>query len=400
MENASNNLEYEKAAWLRDRIKALNLVRSRNQVNLSGESDVDVIAVYKAGKNICIQIFFFRAGQNYGNKPYFPAHVEECENKEVLGAFIGQFYQNRVAPPVIWLNEEIDDQKEIAGLLSEVAGHKVSILTPKKGEPAKILELAYENAKSALLKRLSVEEKNLNIFAQMEEEFNLPREINRIEVYDNSHISGTNAVGAMIVVGKEGLLKDQYKKFNIKTNTSVTGGDDYQMLREVLTRRMSRLLKENPDYEENVWPDLMLIDGGKGHVTIVEEVMHYTDTRIPYVCIAKGKERNAGKERFFNNELDGITFDKHEDIMKFLQVIRDEAHRFAIGSHRKRRSIDMEKSKVDDIPNIGAKRKKILLSHFGSFDAIKSSSVSDLMQVPGISKIIAKQVYDYLHQEK
>ncbi|MBN8827144.1 MAG: excinuclease ABC subunit UvrC [Sphingobacteriia bacterium] len=398
MEEASKIEDYEKAAWLRDRIKALNYVQSRNRLQLAGESDVDVIALYRVNKQACIQIFFFRGGQNYGNKAFFPSHAEDCSNPEIMGAFIGQFYQDRISPPSIWLNEELEEADELSSVLSQLANHKVKITVPKRGEPEKIVKLAYENAQSALMQRISQEEKNESLFREIENNFNLPRTIKRIEVYDNSHISGTNAVGAMIVAGINGFIKNEYKKYNIKTNTSTTGGDDYQMLREVLTRRIRRLINNNPEYTEEIWPDLMLIDGGKGQATIVEEVMQSYKLNIPYVCIAKGKDRNAGNERFFNKSLDGISFDKSSDMMKFLQILRDEAHRFAIGSHRKRRSMAIGKSKLDEIPGIGPKRKKDLLNYFGSYDALKNSGLEDIEKVPGINKIIAKQIHDYLHQ--
>lgn len=378
MNELSSQMEYEKAAWYRDRIKALNTIESRVRINLKGETDVDVIGFARFADNIAIQIFFFRGGQSYGNKSYFPVHTEEYSNSEIIAAFIGQFYQNRIPPKAIWLSHESTEALDLKDNLGEIAGYRVNISIPKRGDAFEVVKMAVDNAESSLKNKMEQESKYSGLMEKICNTFNFPNKISRIEVYDNSHISGSYPVGVMVAAGLNGFEKSEYKKFNIK-ETSI--GDDYHMLREVLTRRLKKLITSKQDYSEY----LLLIDGGKGQRTIVEEVFESLGIRLMYLCIAKGKDRNAGKEHFYNETTEDATFSKNDDMMKYLQILRDEAHRFAIETHRKLRTKGLKTSDLDSIIGIGKTKKMMLLNYFGSVDAIKAATIDEIAKVPGFN---------------
>ncbi len=399
MQNASADLEYEKAAVYRDRIKALTQIQAHQEVNFRGLDDADVIAAHREGGQTCIQIFFFRSGQNWGNRAYYPRHDKQQEMAEVITAFVGQFYENKPPARLILLSHKPEDQSLLEQALSVKADRKVQLVRPQRGEKRSVINHALTNAREALERRLSESATQLKLLEELTETFGLDGPPQRIEVYDNSHISGTNAVGAMIVAGPEGLTKNAYRKFNIKSKT-LTPGDDYAMMREVLTRRFSRLLKEDQDRENNMWPDLVLIDGGRGQLSAACEV--FADLGVDDVAvaaIAKGAERNAGRERFFLPAKEPVSLEPRSSLLYFLQRLRDEAHRFAIGTHRARRAKSAHKSALDDIPGVGARRKRALLHHFGAASSVARAGLADLEAVDGISKVVAKTIYDHFHDD-
>lgn len=400
MEKASQAMEYEKAAMYRDRIRALTHIQAKQHINLSSIKDADVVGIYREEELCCIQIFFFRGGQNYGNKSYFPLHTAGSTEEEIISAFIGQFYQGNPPPEKIFLPTNVEAADSLTQMLSTLAGHKVQLAFPKTGESYKAVQLASTQAKEALHRRQVAVSTQQHLLEGVRALFQLPRPIHRIEVYDNSHIMGKHAIGGMIVAGEEGFIKNAYRRFNI-TEEKKTGGDDYAMLREVLTRRLTKLLTTCPERMEGIWPDLLLIDGGLGQLNITLEVLSTLQiTDIACVAIAKGPERNAGKEQFFLPGQPPFTLSRDDPVMRYLQNLRDEAHRFAIGSHRIRRDKTLTTSLLDTIPGIGAKRKKALLNHFGSVQDIKQAQAEDIAKVEGISKIIAQSIYDYLHAQK
>jgi excinuclease ABC subunit C len=400
MEHASHAMDYEQAAIFRDRIKALTHIQARQHINLSSLGDMDVIAGVMEHGLCCIQIFFYRGGINYGNKSYFPLHTEGAAVEEVIAAFLGQFYQAKQPPSLICLSHSIEEQAGIEQALSTLGQCKIQIQIPKTGDKRHAVELALENAKEALERKLTASTKQLKILEELTSLLHLPHLPERIEVYDNSHIAGKHAVGAMIVAGQEGFLKNSYRRFSLPAPEGVmpTGGDDYAMLREVLTRRYSRLRKEAPSYVPGTWPDVIMIDGGAGHLsTAVPVLAELGMGEVPLVCIAKGVDRNAGREQFFMPGKESFTLDKDSPVMRYLQILRDEAHRFAIGSHRTKRSNAIRQSALDAIPGIGSIRKKALLHHFGSVDEIKNATIADLMKVESVNQKVATQIYEFLH---
>ncbi len=398
MEKASHETAYETAAIYRDRLKALATVQSRQDTGQGHVEEADIIAGYQQGGQSCIQVFFFRAGQNWGNKAYFPRHHKDQEMEDVLPAFIAQFYDNKPPPKIILVNCHIAQIDLLQEALGIKAKHKVKISMPQRGDKLNLIKMVEKNAQEALERRLAEKSSQKKLLEAVSERFNLDGPPNRIEIYDNSHISGTNAIGAMVVSCPDGFDKGSYRKFNIKS-TDITPGDDYGMMREVMTRRFKRQLKEDPDRSSHTWPDLLIIDGGKGQLSAVQQVMVDLGLEdIPLVSIAKGPDRNAGREDFY---LPGITPFKmpvNDPALYFLQRLRDEAHRFAIGSHRQQRAKTMYKSILDDMPGIGPSRKKALLMHFGSAKAVEGAALSDLETVNGISRVLAKNIYNYFHE--
>ncbi|MCW0236655.1 MAG: excinuclease ABC subunit UvrC [Ferrovibrio sp.] len=398
MQMAAEQRDYETAAELRDRIRALAHITQKQDINLSDIENADVIAVHAEGGLVCVQIFFFRAGQNFGNRSYFPAHTRDVEISEVLDAFIGQFYAQREAPRLILLSDPVENGDLIEEALSSHSGHKVELHVPQRGTKRDLVEYATSNARDALRRRLAEAASQQQLLQGVADLFGLETTPQRIEVYDNSHIMGRHAVGGMIVAGPEGLRKNAYRKFNIR-GEDIEPGDDYGMMREVLTRRFQRLLKEESEDENAAdWPDLLLIDGGKGQLTAVMQVMQELGVEdVPVVGIAKGPDRNAGREQFFLPGREPFMLEPRHPVLFFLQRLRDEAHRFAIGTHRSKRAKDQIRSPLDEIAGIGGARKKALLLHFGSAKAVSRAGLSDLEAVPGISKAVAKRIYDHFH---
>ncbi len=399
MQFFSENMQFEEAAQIRDRIKALSYIQLKSGIVGADLKDADVIAIVKENNHYCIQAFLYRAGSSLGNKAYFPVHTEESDEAEVLSSFLGQFYQTRSPAREIILNHEIEGIEVIAEAIKQLHGYKVNILVPKRGSKIKLLQNAYDNAVLALKQHLKNSTKNYNTLREVKSLFDLVEIPERIEVYDNSHIMGAFAVGGMIVATPFGFDKKEYRLYTIKQSPELEGklivGDDYAMLRQVLTRRFIRLEKE-PDKT----PGLMIIDGGKGHMGVVGQVMQEFNITLPFVCMSKGVERNAGREQFHMPGREVFTLDKGQNVMKYLQILRDEAHNFAIKGHRHKRSKAIKISSLDDIGGIGKKRKSALLNYFGSFQAIMEASMQDLTKVPGINKNIAENIYAVLHLDK
>jgi excinuclease ABC subunit C len=396
MNKAATGLDYEAAARLRDRIRAMSHVQLNQGINPSTFSDADVFAAFNQGGETCIQVFFFRAGQNWGNKPYFPRHPREMPTGEVLEAFIGQFYDERLAPPLILLSEPIENGGLVGDALTLRAERKVEVLVPQRGEKREIVEMALNNAREQLGRRLAENSAQRELLDGVAEVFGLDGPPKRIEVYDNSHIMGTNALGGMIVAGPDGFEKGEYRKFNIKS-TELAPGDDYAMMREVLTRRFSRLVKEGDD-PKTKWPDLALIDGGPGQLSIACQVFADLGVEdVTLVGISKGPDRDAGREHFYMPGKEPFRLDPKSPVLYYLQRLRDEAHRFAIGSHRKKRSKAIGANPLDEIAGIGAGRKRALLQHFGSARAVAAAGVSDLEAVTGVSGAMASKIYDFFH---
>ncbi|MGK2740387.1 excinuclease ABC subunit UvrC [Tepidicaulis sp. LMO-SS28] len=406
MEKASTDLDFERAAIYRDRIRALTQIQSHQGINPRSVVDADVFAIAEQGGQTCIQVFFFRAGQNWGNRAYFPRHDKEVEPAEVLDAFLAQFYDDRPPPKLILLSHDVPGRKLLAEALTIRAGHKVDVHMPQKGEKRDLAEHALTNAKDALGRRLAESSTQRRLLEEMAETFGLDAAPERIEVYDNSHISGTNAVGGMIVAGPDGFMKNHYRKFNIK-NKETEPGDDYAMMREVLTRRFSRLIKEaGPRGEAQTgsedgaspWPDVILIDGGAGQLKVSEEVLAELGIEdVAIISIAKGPERDAGRERFFMPGRQPFMLPPKNPVLYYLQRLRDEAHRFAIGSHRVRRKKAAAANPLDEIAGIGPTRKRALLRHFGSARAVARAGLNDLVGVEGINEKVAQIVYDHFH---
>ncbi|MCH7635400.1 MAG: excinuclease ABC subunit UvrC [Proteobacteria bacterium] len=402
MQEASDAQAYEKAAAYRDRIRALTQIQGRQDINVQGLGEADVVAAYEAGGQTCIQVFFFRAGQNFGNRAYFPGHAAHLEASEVLEPFLGQFYAAHPPPPLILLSHKIRRQDLIGEALTIRAGRKVRLSVPQRGAKRKLIAHALANAREALGRRLSENASQRRLLEGVAEAFALEQAPRRIEVYDNSHISGTNAVGAMIVAGPEGLMKNAYRKFTIKSAGpgGITPGDDYGMMREVLGRRFSRALKEDPERDRGLWPDLIIIDGGVGQLNAALTVLADLGVEdLAVVAMAKGAARRAGRERFFLPARPPVTLDARDPVLYFLQRLRDEAHRFAIGAHRAKRSKALSRSMLDEISGIGAHRKRALLHHFGSARNVSKAGLEDLELVDGISKAVAKKIYDHFHAE-
>jgi excinuclease ABC subunit C len=397
MQTAAERLDFETAALLRDRIRALTHVQGHQDINVEGVGDVDVIAAHQAGGHTCVQVFFFRGGQNWGNRAYFPAHDKQLGIDEVLSSFVGQFYADKPPPRTVLVSHELPEAPLIAEALSLSAGRRVDVAVPRRGDKAKLLEHALVNAREALGRRLSESATQQKLLEGVAAAFGLEAAPERIEVYDNSHIQGTNPVGAMIVAGPEGFRKSAYRKFNIRETAS---GDDFAMMREMLGRRFARQLKEDPARDAATWPDLVLIDGGEGQLGAARAVLDELGLQdIAIIAIAKGPDRDAGRERFFLPGRPPIGFEPRDPVLYFLQRLRDEAHRFAIGSHRARRAKAIGTSPLDEVPGIGAKRKKALLHHFASARGVARAGLVDLEAVPGISRAVAKTVYEHFHPE-
>ncbi|MGF1606278.1 MAG: excinuclease ABC subunit UvrC [Rhodothalassiaceae bacterium] len=399
MEAAAEALDFETAAIYRDRLRALSAVQAHQGVNAQALGDTDVMAAVSKGGQTAIQVFFYRAGQNWGNRAYFPKHEKDSAPAEVLAAFIGQFYEDKTPPAAILTNLVPDGAELLAEALSVRAERKVSIKTPQRGDKKELVAQAVRNAEQALDRRLADRASQNTLLNALAEKLDLEAPPARIEVYDNSHIMGTNALGAMIVSGPDGFQKNQYRRFTIKSET-LTPGDDFAMMREVMTRRFARLMKDDPDREAGAWPDLLLIDGGRGQLSAVMGVLEELGVEdVPVLAISKGPDRNAGREQFHSPGRAPFVLPPNDPVLYFLQRLRDEAHRFAIGGQRQKRRKDLERSPLDAVPGIGAKRKKALLMHFGSARAVSQAGVRDLAAVDGISRAMAQAIYDHFHPQ-
>tara|TARA_R110002020_G_scaffold124533_1_gene281543 strand:+ start:6132 stop:8162 length:2031 start_codon:yes stop_codon:yes gene_type:complete len=414
MAEASEDLDFERAAIYRDRLASLSHVQSHQGINPAGVDEADVFAIHHDGGLTCIQVFFFRTGQNWGNRAYFPKADPQMTGAEVLNAFLAQFYDDKPVPKQILLSESVEEQGLLALALSEKATHKVTILVPQRGEKRDLVDHVLGNAREAHGRKLAETASQGRLLQGFAETFGLSYVPRRIEIYDNSHIMGTNAVGGMVVAGPEGLVKSQYRKFNIKS-TEITPGDDFGMMREVMTRRFSRLLKEEdrPDRSQApaedaadapfpAWPDVILIDGGQGQMTAVRTILDELGIRdvVTAIGVAKGVDRDAGRERFFADGRSDFSLPPRDPVLYFVQRLRDEAHRFAIGSHRARRKKEMVRNPLDEISGIGPGRKRKLLQHFGTAKAVSRAGLNDLMAVEGISEAVAKQIYHHFHENQ
>jgi excinuclease ABC subunit C len=456
MEKASFALDFEHAAVYRDRLAALSAIQSHQGVNPRGVEEADVFALHQQGGFACVEVFFFRTGQNWGNRAYFPRADKSLTPAEILAAFLAQFYDDKPCPRLILASHEIDDRALLAEALSTKSGHRIEVVVPQRGEKKDLIEHALANAREALGRKLAETSSQEKLLRQLAETFGLPRVPRRIEVFDNSHIQGTNAVGAMIVAGPEGFRKKDYRKFNIRA-VDLTPGDDFAMMREVLERRFKRLLVEAPlplhlpaagegggeppgspdtngvaagsagpssalvapgpplsqeeregvaeggepaddEQAESPWPDLVLIDGGQGQLSAAREVLAALGVAVPLVAIAKGPDRDAGRETFFLPDRNSFKLPPRDPVLYFVERLRDEAHRFAIGSHRARRMRDLREAGLQEIAGIGPARKRALLHHFGTLKAIERASVTDLMQVDGISAETAQRIYGFFHE--
>jgi excinuclease ABC subunit C len=395
---ASDAMDFERAARLRDRIRAMSHVQLNQGINPTTFSEADVFAAYNEGGNTCIQVFFFRAGQNWGNRPYFPRHPRELSTAEVLESFMGQFYDERPAPKLILLSEDIANRALIEEAFTLAASHKVEISVPQRGEKREILDMALTNAREQLGRRMAENSAQRELLQGVAEVFQMDTPPKRIEVYDNSHIQGTNAIGGMIVAGPDGFEKGEYRKYNIRSK-ELTPGDDYAMMREVLTRRFARLIKEEDDPDvEAKHPDVALIDGGPGQLAIACQVFADLGVEdVVLVGISKGPDRDAGREHFYIPGREPFRLDPKSPVLYYLQRLRDEAHRFAIGTHRKKRSKAIGANPLDEISGIGAARKRALLQHFGSAKAVSAASATDIEAVEGVSKAMAKKIFDFFH---
>jgi excinuclease ABC subunit C len=389
MEDLSSSMRFEEAAEIRDRIKALSYIQLKSGLQNSNIIDADIVAIAEENNNYCIQVFFYRARYACGNMAFFPTHTNDSTKSEVLETFISQFYQNRPPPKEILLNHNITNHDVFIEAIQTLHNTKTKLSTPNHTHKIQLLENAYSNAVLALRNHLKKAAKNQAMFEEIRNLLKINDKLQRIEIYDNSHISGTHAIGAMVVATPEGLDKKEYRAINIKDHNT---GDDYAMLQEVLTRRFTRLQTE-PDKK----PNLMIIDGGKGHMSVVQKVLMEFNLTIPFLCMSKGADRNAGREQFHAPNHATFTLDKNSNLMKYLQILRDEAHNFAIKKHRLKRSRGIKTSSLDNIPNIGEARKKALLNYFGDFKTIQDASIAELTKAPGISKVIAKTIFDALH---
>ena len=429
MEKASSTTDFERAAIYRDRLAALSAVQSHQGVNPRSVVEADVFAVHQQGGFSCVEVFFFRTGQNWGNRAYFPRADRSLAPGEILSAFLAQFYDDKPPPRLILISHQIPDRALLAEALSTKSGHKIEVSVPQRGEKKDLIAHALANAREALGRKLAETSSQQKLLRALAETFALPRPPRRIEVYDNSHIQGTNAVGAMIVAGPEGFRKKDYRKFNIRS-ADLIPGDDFGMMREVLQRRFKRLIAEAPrpsaadlalaaaavapdaaippeeaailqaegEGSESPWPDLVLIDGGLGQLNAAREVIAGLGIEVPLIAIAKGPDRDAGRETFFAPGRDSFKLPPRDPVLYFVQRLRDEAHRFAIGSHRARRTKDLREAGLQEIAGIGPMRKRALLLHFGTLKAIERASVTDLMQVDGVSAETARRVYEFFHE--
>jgi len=425
MEGAANALDFEAAALVRDRIRALSLVQGHQDIHVAGVVDADVIAAHQEGGQTCVQVFFFRGGQNWGNRAYFPSHDRQLSVEEVLTSFVGQFYDNRAKPPLVLLSHRLVEQDLVEEALS-LGGPRVTLAVPQRGDKKRLIDRILATAREALGRRLAESASQRQLLDGVAAAFGIDRPLHRIEVYDNSHIQGTNAVGAMIVAGPDGLIKNAYRKFTIRGSPlsrtvgegpelregaegrlatviragGNAGGDDYAMMREVLQRRFARAIKEDPERDGGTWPDLILIDGGQGQLNIARGVLEELGIAdVAIIGIAKGPDRNAGRERFFLPGRVPFSLDPRDPVLYFLQRLRDEAHRFAIGTHRAKRTKALGRSPLDEIGGVGARRKQSLLHHFGSARAVARAGLGELERVSGINKTVAKKIYDHFHPD-
>jgi excinuclease ABC subunit C len=408
MQHAAEDLDFERAAIYRDRLAALSHVQSHQGINPQGVEEADVFAIHQEGGQVCIQVFFFRTGQNWGNRAYFPKADPALEAQEVLSSFLAQFYDDKPCPRTILLSHKVEEEELLELAFATKAGNKVSIMVPQRGEKKDLVDHAVQNAREALGRRLAETSTQTRLLAGFADVFGIEKPPRRIEIYDNSHIMGTNAVGAMVVSGPEGFVKNQYRKFNIRS-TDLTPGDDFGMMREVMERRFSRLIKDHAneapeagDAEDAAfpaWPDVILIDGGQGQMTSVRAILSELgiEDRVHAIGIAKGQDREAGRERFFTKGKGAFTLPVRDPVLYFVQRLRDEAHRFAIGSHRARRKKEMVRNPLDEISGIGPARKRSLLLHFGTAKAVRNAAIDDLMAVDGISESVARLVYNHFH---
>ncbi|MBR1130531.1 excinuclease ABC subunit UvrC [Bradyrhizobium iriomotense] len=405
MEKASSELEFERAALYRDRLAALSAIQSQQGINPRTVEEADVFAIHQEGGFSCVEVFFFRTGQNWGNRAYFPRAEKTFTPEEVLGSFLAQFYDDKPPPKVILLSHEIEESELLANALSIKAGHKVEVTAPKRGEKKELVAHALTNAREALGRKLADTATQSRLLDAMAATLSLPHAPKRIEVYDNSHIQGTNAVGAMIVAGPDGFVKNQYRKFNIKSE-GITPGDDFAMMREVLERRFKRLINppeegakiKDDDFPQ--WPDLVIIDGGRGQLNAVREIFANLGlTQVSLMSVAKGPDRDAGRETLFMPEREAIKLEPRDPVLYFIQRLRDEAHRFVIGSHRKLRKKDIREAGLQEIPGIGPSRKRALLHHFGTLKEIERASIADLGKVPGVSAESARRIFEYFHPQ-
>ena len=414
MDAASATLDFERAAILRDRLAALSAVQSHQGINPRGVEEADVFAVHQDGGFNCVEVFFFRTGQNWGNRAYFPKADRSLPAGEVLGAFLAQFYDDKPSPRCIFISHDIPDRALLAEALSVKSGRRIEVLVPQRGEKREMVEHALANAREALGRKLADTASQHRLLAALATTFGLAHPPRRIEVYDNSHIQGTNAVGAMIVAGPDGFRKNQYRKFNIRS-AALVPGDDYGMMREVLQRRFKRLVAEAPRPAsadpapdlasdggadaDSPWPDLVMIDGGEGQLAAARATLGELGvTDLPLVAIAKGPDRDAGRETFHIPDKPSIKLPPRDPVLYFVQRLRDEAHRFAVGSHRARRKRDIREAGLQEIPGIGPARKRALLRHFGTLKAIERASLSDLARVAGINEESARRIYDFFHE--
>jgi excinuclease ABC subunit C len=409
MEKASGELAFETAALYRDRLAALSAIQSQQGINPRTVEEADVFAIHQEGGYYCVEVFFFRTGQNWGNRAYFPRAEKSFTPEEVLGSFLAQFYDDKPPPKLILLSHTIEESELLANALSIKAGHKVEVLTPRRGEKKELVAHALTNAREALGRKLADTATQGRLLQGMVETLGLPKPPTRIEVYDNSHIQGTNAVGAMIVAGPDGFIKNQYRKFNIKSE-GLTPGDDYAMMREVLQRRFKRLLappveadaaKAKPDDDSfPQWPDLVIIDGGRGQLNAAREIFDSLGLKdVSLLAVAKGPDRDAGRETLFMPNKEPIKLEPRDPVLYFIQRLRDEAHRFVIGSHRKLRKKDIREAGLQEIPGIGPSRKRALLHHFGTLKEIERASIADLGKVPGVSAESARKIFEFFHAQ-
>ena len=398
MMEASDAMEFERAAALRDRIRALTQVQTAQGINPQTVTEADIVALHLESGQACVQVFFIRAGQNWGNRDFYPRVGEGIEAAEVLEAFLGQFYDTKEPPKQVILSHPIENADLMEQALSQKLGRKVELLVPQRGEKAELVSGAARNARESLARKMSESAAQSKLLAGLADAFGRDGPPQRIEVYDNSHIQGTNAVGGMIVAGPDGFMKNQYRKFNIRGD-DLTPGDDFGMMKEVLTRRFKRLLKEDPDRDKGLWPDLLLIDGGAGQVSAVMEIMEeYGVEDIPMVGVAKGVDRDHGKEEFHRSGQRPFALRMNDPVLYFVQRLRDEAHRFAIGTHRAKRAKSVGATPLDEVPGVGATRKRALLAHFGSAKAVSRANLADLKAVDGISDALAETIYGFFHE--
>jgi excinuclease ABC subunit C len=409
MEKASAELAFETAALYRDRLAALSAIQSQQGINPRGVEEADVFAIHQEGGYSCVEVFFFRTGQNWGNRAYFPRAEKSFTAEEVLASFLAQFYDDKPPPKLILLSHQLDDSSLLADALSIKAGFKVEVTTPQRGEKKEMIVHALTNAREALGRKLADTATQTRLLQALAATLKLPNPPRRIEVYDNSHIQGTNAVGAMIVAGPDGFIKNQYRKFNIKSE-GLTPGDDYAMMREVLQRRFKRLMAGSAESdvanstasEDSFpqWPDLVIIDGGRGQLNAVREIFEALEpTRVALLAVAKGPDRDAGRETLFMPDREPLKLEPRDPVLYFIQRLRDEAHRFVIGSHRKLRKKDIREAGLQEIPGIGPSRKRALLHHFGTLKEIERASIADLGKVPGVSAESARKIFEFFHAQ-